>query len=76
MDSMEAGLLEQRVEFRVHLHATEPAASSRPTPILVTKMSADMVAQWGEGAVQIEGRGYTVAESLKAYGLEALRSFD
>jgi len=70
VDTMEAALAAERVEFTVHLHATEVA------PTLPQKLAADMEQQWGQGAVAVEMRGLVVRESLKAYGLDALRSFD
>jgi len=70
IDSMEAALATECVEFTVHLHATEVA------PTLPQKLAVDMEQQWGPGQVAVQMRGLAVRESLKAYGLDALRSFD
>jgi len=58
------------VVFRVHVHATEAA------PKLEQRVATELAREWGEGTVGLDVAHYAVTGSFKAYGLEALRSFD
>jgi len=69
IDRYEAALAEPPpVVYRVHLHATE-------APLLPGRVEADVAKEWGDG-VAVSDAKYIVADSIKAYGLDALRSFD
>jgi len=78
VDGIEERLLQQRVEYRIHVHSTTPTPAMQAATggSVVGKMSSDMLRKWGADDVKIDGRGFAVSDSSKAFGLEALRSFD
>eukprot|EP00310_Coccolithus_braarudii_P014124 CAMPEP_0183352116 /NCGR_PEP_ID=MMETSP0164_2-20130417/27632_1 /TAXON_ID=221442 /ORGANISM="Coccolithus pelagicus ssp braarudi, Strain PLY182g" /LENGTH=349 /DNA_ID=CAMNT_0025524475 /DNA_START=6 /DNA_END=1055 /DNA_ORIENTATION=+ len=55
------------------LHVFSTAAGS---PALAERISSDMAARWGEGAVSVSVTSFPVQHSFKAFDLDALRAFD
>ena len=70
IEGFEAELGDVPVKCTVHVHTTEAP------PQLAARVAADLTKEWGAGAVSVDASRYAVADSLKAYGLDALRSFD
>ena len=66
---------DDRAEWRVHVYGSGADASLAPDA--ARHLAAEAAARWGAGAVDVVDEGTSVCEvSLKAFDLDALRSFD
>ena len=79
IDGVEAACAsdDARVVCKLHVHCTASEGASLLPPVdLVVRIQAKCDERWGAGTVRVEGGGFAVTQSLKAFGMDALRSFD